>query len=151
MNTAKMIVQTAALAFCVLSASPAGATNNVYLLPLPDSLDRPDVHEAIDGTVKFYFGDAQHPAVLKTFDSLVANQKTSSFGIADIKACNRVFADALSQLQKRAHELGANAVINIHSFYRREDISSQTDVQCHVGFLIAGVALKGDFVTLAAP
>jgi uncharacterized protein YbjQ (UPF0145 family) len=81
----------------------------------------------------------------------VTNQKTSSFGIADIKACNRVFADALSQLQKRAHELGANAVINIHSFYRREDISSQTDVQCHVGFLIAGVALKGDFVTLAAP
>ena len=52
------------------------------------------------------------------------------------------------KFQDRAKELGANAVVNIDSYYKREDTSSETQIQCHSGFLITGIALKGDFVKL---
>jgi uncharacterized protein YbjQ (UPF0145 family) len=53
-------------------------------------------------------------------------------------------------LQGRARKLGANAVINIYSYYDKQDISNDTHVPCHSGAIMAGVALMGEFVTLAA-
>ena len=50
------------------------------------------------------------------------------------------------QLEKRAKQLGANAVVNIVSFYQKNVMSSPTEFECHAGAVIAGVALKGDFV-----
>ena len=132
-----------------ISVSPAAARNAVVPLQIATVMSSPDVTTKIDGSVKFYFGDAPHPAVLNTFGEFVTNQKTNSFGKSDASACNWVFASALVELQKRAHELGANAVINIHSYYKKEDVSSTTDVPCHAGLAIAGVALKGDFVKVA--
>jgi uncharacterized protein YbjQ (UPF0145 family) len=51
-------------------------------------------------------------------------------------------------LEKRAKQLGANAVVNIVSYYKRVEMSSTTEFECHAGALIAGVALKGDFVKI---
>jgi uncharacterized protein YbjQ (UPF0145 family) len=53
------------------------------------------------------------------------------------------------QLQKRARDLGANAVINIVSNYNNVEFSSETEFECHAGAIMAGVALKGDFVKVA--
>ncbi len=52
-------------------------------------------------------------------------------------------------LQKRAKQLGANAVVNIISYYKKVPMSSTTEFECHAGAIIAGVALKGDFVKIA--
>jgi uncharacterized protein YbjQ (UPF0145 family) len=52
-------------------------------------------------------------------------------------------------LDKRAKQLGANAVVNIVSYYQKVEMSSPTEFECHAGAVIAGVALKGDFVTIA--
>jgi len=38
--------------------------------------------------------------------------------------------------------------VNIVSYYRKIEMSSPTDFECHAGAVIAGVALKGDFVKL---
>jgi hypothetical protein len=109
----------------------------------------PPAHEKLDGSVRFYFGDTPHPAVEHRFGDYVTNQKTSSFLKSDARACNWVFVSALIELQKRANALGANAVVNIHSYYKKEDFSSTTEVPCHAGGMIAGIALKGDFVKVA--
>jgi hypothetical protein len=47
--------------------------------------------------------------------------------------------------------LGANAVVNIISYYRKVPMSSDTQYECHAGTLMAGVALKGDFVKIETP
>jgi uncharacterized protein YbjQ (UPF0145 family) len=108
-----------------------------------------DSQEKLEGTVKFYFGDQKHPKVLSKLGSDVSNRKTNAFGKADEKACNWAFLSALVALEKRATELGANAVVNVVSYYKKDTFSSQTEFECHAGALMAGVALKGDFVKIA--
>jgi uncharacterized protein YbjQ (UPF0145 family) len=53
------------------------------------------------------------------------------------------------QLEKRAKDLGANAVVNIVSYYQKNVMSSPTEFECHAGAVIAGVALRGEFVKIA--
>ena len=52
-------------------------------------------------------------------------------------------------LQKRATEVGADAVVNIVSNFKDQEFASQTEYECADGAIMAGVALKGDFVKLA--
>ncbi len=54
------------------------------------------------------------------------------------------------QLQKRAKELGANAVVNIVSNYDNVEYASEAEFECHAGGIMAGVALKGDFVRIGS-
>jgi len=54
----------------------------------------------------------------------------------------------LLAFQERAKELGANAVVNMVSYYNQDEKTSPTQFECHAGAFIAGVALKGDFVTI---
>lgn len=133
----------------VLLTMPANAENKIFPISVSEAMDSPEAHEKLDGTVKFYFGDAPHPAVLQEFRDYVTNQKTNNFMKSDRSSCTWVFVSALMELQKRAHDLGANAVINIHSYYKKEDVSIGNDVPCHVGAMIAGIALKGNFVRIA--
>jgi uncharacterized protein YbjQ (UPF0145 family) len=79
----------------------------------------------------------------------MSNRKTNAFGKSDEKACNWAFLSAMVALEKRAQQLGANAVVNIVSYYDRIVMSSPTEFECHAGAIIAGVVLKGDFVKLS--
>jgi uncharacterized protein YbjQ (UPF0145 family) len=54
---------------------------------------------------------------------------------------------ALLEFQKRAQAMGADAVINIHSYYKKEDVSSETEIPCHKGFVVAGLTLRGEVVS----
>jgi uncharacterized protein YbjQ (UPF0145 family) len=99
--------------------------------------------------VKFYFGDQPPPQVLTNLGSDVSNRKTNAFGKSDEKACNWAFLSAMVALEKRAQQLDANAVINIVSYYNKKVMSSATEFECHAGAIIAGVALKGEFVKIA--
>jgi uncharacterized protein YbjQ (UPF0145 family) len=55
---------------------------------------------------------------------------------------------ALIQLRDYASTRGGNAVVNVRSNWRNVESASSTEYQCGVGFLMAGVALKGDVVYL---
>ncbi|HWD28560.1 MAG TPA: hypothetical protein VG387_15420 [Rhizomicrobium sp.] len=142
------------LAACVAVAAqaaltaPTTAADNVVMISIGDAMVTPDFHEKLDGSVKFYFGSQAHPAIDHKFGDLVTNEKTNALGKPAIVACNWVFLSGLLKFQERAHQLGANAVVNIDSYYDREDVPSETTIQCHKGFLLAGVALKGDFVKI---
>jgi len=55
----------------------------------------------------------------------------------------------LVDLEKRAQRGGATAVVNIVSYYRKMEMASATDFECHVGNVIVTVWLKGDLVRIA--
>jgi len=140
-----MIVLLAFLAAPAL----AHARDTKYLLPITVALESKDADQKLDGNVKFFFGDQKTPAVQKKFGTYVTNKKTNAVGKSDEKACNWVFLSAMIELEKRAQQLGANAVVNIVSYYQKRPMSSPTEFECHAGAMIAGVALQGDFVTIA--
>lgn len=125
------------------------ARDTKQLLPIAAALEAKDSKEKLDGSIKFFFGNQQHPKVLSKLGSDVSNRKTNAFGKSDDKACHWAFLSAMVALEKRAGELGANAVVNIVSYYKKDAFSSPTEFECHAGALMAGVALKGDFVKIA--
>jgi uncharacterized protein YbjQ (UPF0145 family) len=129
--------------------APTQASDDLVLLSISDAMATPDVQEKLDGSVKFYFGPSSHPPIEHKFGDLVTNEKTNSLGKSVTKACQWAFLSALLKFQDRAKVLGANAVVNIDSYYKREDVPSDSQIQCHHGFLITGVALKGDFVKIS--
>ena len=146
----KLITLIVALGILLSVTSTAYARDTRYLMPIASALNTKDAQEKLDKSIKIYFGNQAYPRVLANFGTETTNRKTNSFGKSDQTACNWGFLSALLTLQKRAHQLGANAVVNVVSYYKKNEISSTTDFECHAGGVVAGVALKGDFVKIAA-
>ncbi len=139
----------ATMAIAMAAAMPAQARDTKLLLPISEGTATKGAEERLEGTVKFYFGKQSHPKILTRLSTDFTNRKTNAFNKSDEEACNWAFLSALVQLEKRAKELGANAVVNIVSYYKKNEFSSSTEFECHAGALMAGVALKGDFVKIA--
>ena len=136
-------------AFTLGHVAAAGARDTKYLLPISAALEVKDPKTKLDGSVKFFFGNQETPKIIAKLGTDVTNLKTNAVGKSDEAACNWVFYSAMLQLERRAKQLGANAVVNIVSYYQKNVMSSTTEFECHAGAVIAGVALKGDFVNLA--
>ena len=143
------VTSVAVLILCLTTALPVQARDTKHLLPIAVAMEAKDAQDELDGSVKFYFGDQPPPQVVTVLGSDVSNRKTNAFGKSDEKACNWAFLSAMVALEKRAQQMGANAVINIVSYYNRKVMSSATEFECHAGAIIAGVVLKGDFVKIA--
>lgn len=122
----------------------------VVMMPVANAMNAPEAAAVLDGSVKFYFGSKPPIPVLQSFGTFVTNPKTNAFAKTEGDACERVFLSALISLQERARSVGANAVINIESYYKKHVVSSENAFECHKGFLMAGVALRGDVVRLAS-
>ena len=137
-----------------VAAAPVVSTASSSGTPLPDGKMMPiaDVmskHADELSGVAFYFGDQPHPKVEKSFGSYVANRKTNAFNKTDAEACDRIALTALREFKDKAQKLGGDAVIDIHSYYKKNEISSATQYECHSGFAAAGAAFKGTVVKLA--
>lgn len=135
-------------AISVLEAAPASARNDKYLLPISSALQAKDAPETPNGAVKFFFGDQEYPAVSAKLGNYSTHQRSSTRPAEDARSCNVAFLKALVALQKRAQQAGANAVVNIASYYRNITFSSATEFECHAG-VSAHVMLKGDMVKIA--
>jgi uncharacterized protein YbjQ (UPF0145 family) len=88
---------------------------------------------------------------LTRFGTYAVTPRSSAAGMSDEKACYGAFQWTLVNLENRAQRLGANAVVNIVSFYKKNEMSSAIEFECHVGNVIASVFLRGDFVRIAEP
>ncbi len=51
-------------------------------------------------------------------------------------------------MQERARQLGGNAVINISSVYRNQELKNESEYDCGAGALMGGVAWSGTVVKL---
>ena len=140
-----------ALGGFLIIVSQVHARDDKLLLPITDVLNGPDAQKKLDSSIKFFFGSQPHPKIITNFQSDVTNLKTNAFNKTDQRACEWVFLSALLALEKKAKQLGANAVVNIISYYQKVPMSSDTQFECHAGALMAGVALKGDFVKIETP
>lgn len=133
----------------VWTASAARAADEVVMLSIKDAMAHSDARGKLDGSVQFYFGKQPAPKVLQSHGLFVSNPKTNAFAKSEGSACNWVFLSALVSLQDRAKSVGANAVINIQSYYKKHEVTSDTQFECHKGLLMAGVALRGEVVRVA--
>jgi uncharacterized protein YbjQ (UPF0145 family) len=132
----------------LLAATPAAADDAVTTHAIANVTQRTDFTSQIDG-VSFYFGDAAHPEASRRIEAdATTSVRTRKFGRSTEEACQWVMMSALLQLRQHALDLGGNAVVNIRSNWRNNEWSSATEYQCAAGFLMAGVALKGDVVRL---
>jgi hypothetical protein len=98
----------------------------------------------LDGTVKFYLkGQKVSGKVAKTFEEAVSNKKTNAFGKSDEVACDWVLRSVLISFQENAKKNGANAVVDLVSYYKRNEYADPAKFECHAGATVAGVAMKG--------
>ena len=147
MKKTMLMVVLAALA--AGSAVTAQAADRKVNLSIAAAMAANDGKEKLSDSVQYFFAGQPTPKVIEKLGTDKTSQKTNAFGKSDEKACNWVFLSAMMRLEKRAKELGANAVVNIVSNYNNVESASPTEFECHAGSIMAGVALKGDFVRIA--
>lgn len=144
------------LALCLLTMGGllthgVHARDSRLQLPLAEVLD-PAYHQGkLDGSVRFYFADQTTPPVRAQRGEGVANRKTNAANKSDREACRWVMLSALIALQDAAKNRGANAVINIQSYYKKHEFASTREYECGAGALLAGVTLKGTYAELDIP
>lgn len=140
---------TTGLTCLMLAAAPAFAADTRLELPLQELLDSPQAKAAgLDGSVRFYLAGQKTPAVVSRFGEDVTNKKTNGVGKSDAESCRWVALSALKALQEGAKDRGANAVINITSYFKKNEFKSSTNYECHAGGIMSGVALKGTYVKI---
>jgi uncharacterized protein YbjQ (UPF0145 family) len=146
----KKSIAASALLVVALGAPFAASAEDVILkFPIAGAMAVNDARQRLGDTVKFYFAGQPTPEVVSKITTDKTSLRTNGFGKSAEKACNWVFLSAMLSLQKRATEVGADAVVNIVSNFKDQEFASPTEFECADGAIMAGVALKGDFVKLA--
>jgi uncharacterized protein YbjQ (UPF0145 family) len=138
---------TTAVGACLLllASTSVLARDTILHLPLSSVLEMPEAKAQLDGSVSFFLAGAAHPAVTKQLGSDVSNKKTNGVNKGDEVACRWAALSALLAFQTKAKQNGANAVVNLVSYYKRMEFKSATEFECHAGGFVVGVALKGDY------
>jgi uncharacterized protein YbjQ (UPF0145 family) len=146
----KRLLTASLLTLLTLLAVPqAFAADTRLELPLRELIDSPQAKAAgIDGSVRFFLAGEKTPAVVTRMGEDVTNKKTNGVGKSDVESCNWVALSALKALQEGAKDRGANAVINITSYFKKNEFRSATNYECYAGNIMSGVALKGTYVTV---
>jgi len=139
----------AALLLSLAMAGAAMARDTELHLPFQDVLDMSRAEQKLDGSVKFYLAGEKTPKLLSRKRTVIANKKTNGVGKEDELGCRWAALSALIEFQRQAKEAGANAVVDIVSYYKKDEFKSATEYECHGGALIIGVALKGTLAKIA--
>lgn len=135
---------TATLLLCALP-SLSQARDTTHYLPFEKVVAQMTAENKLDGSVKFYLAGVQPKGkVTVVSPAAITNKKTNAFNKSDEAACEWALQSALLTMQDAARKVGANAVTNISSYYKRNERKDATTYECHAGAVMAGVALKGD-------
>jgi uncharacterized protein YbjQ (UPF0145 family) len=120
------------------------ARDTTYHLDFQGVVQAATADGQLDGTVKFYLkGQKVSGKVARTFEEAVSNKKTNAFGKPDEEACNWALRSVLISFQENAKRNGANAVVDLVSYYRKNEYADPAKFECHAGAAVAGVAMKG--------
>lgn len=141
-------VLLAMLLVCLFSTQ-AHARDTVLQIPLAEVLAMPEAEAKLDGSVRFYLSGAKMPAVKERMGSDVSNSKTNAFNKSDEAACKWAILSSLVKFQESAKGRGANAVIDLVSYYKKNEVANSSTIECHAGAFIGGAALKGIYAKIA--
>lgn len=143
----KIVISSVCVAGLLFSA-PLLARDSVQHYSLQDVMTMPEAQGKLDGSVKFYLAGQKTPRILKRMSSGVSNKKTNSVGKDEEFGCRWAALSALVSFQESAKRLGANAVVDIVSYYKKVETKSPSKYECHSGNIIAGVTLKGTYANI---
>ncbi len=144
----KTSIAAVAAILALTSASLAVARDDRLMFPVKAALEKgKTTKDKLDPQIRLYFGKQQTPAVEKRIGEWTSNRKTNAANKSDQEACEIAFVSAAISLQQRARKEGGDAVINIRSVYKNENVESGTEYLCGAGTLMSGVALRGTVVT----
>jgi len=155
MNKTSSLIKYLGILFLSLGlASMATAADRTVYVPLKAAVEAAQASGKIDGSVQFFLADAgpeesEIAEVLRT--GIVTNKKTNAVLKRDRSTSLHVAQSAIIALHHAAKKAGADAVTNIVSYYRRNEYRDTTNIECHAGATVTGVALKGDLVKLKQP
>ena len=135
------IIMAAVAAILVSSVSLARDTR--LKLPIKDAMETADAKAALGTDVKFVFGG---PAPAKNLGTFTSNKKTNFANKSDKAGCERAFLSAMISLKERALAEGGNAVVNIQSYYKKNEFSSATEYECGAGAIMGGVTMRGTVI-----
>ena len=138
----------AVFALFVLAVNTAQARDDRLHFSIEEAMNTADAKAKLNKGYTFLFGDSKSAEVVENFGEFQSNKKTNAFGKKDKTACQWAFLTAMLSFQERIASEGGNAVINIRSYYKKHEFSSETEFECGAGGLMAGVTFKGDVVTL---
>jgi hypothetical protein len=125
------------------------AADRVVYMPFQPALSAGQDSGKLDGSVKFYLAGTQPNGKLNVIkDNVEVSRKTNAFGKKDPVTCAWVMQSVLISLQEQAKAAGANAVVDIVSNYDGSEYSDDKTYECHIGFLMSGVQLKGKLATV---
>ncbi len=96
--------------------------------------------------VPFFMMGQKHSKTGRDFGVFTSNRRTNAFGKSDEEACKIAFLSAIIALQSRAEEMGGDAVVDIKSTTKHNDLESATHYRCAAGSVIANVVLTGQVV-----
>jgi uncharacterized protein YbjQ (UPF0145 family) len=137
----------AATAAVILSALPgiSQARDTALYLPFEKVVTQMTQEKKLDGSVKFYLAGVQPKGKVSVLSAnAVTNKKTNAFNKSDNDACEWALQSAILQLNEAAKSAGANAVVNIASYYKKIERKDPATYECHAGAIMGGVALKAD-------
>ena len=108
-------------------ASTAHARETRVEQSLRSLIESPEAKAAgIDGSVRFYLA-GEKVNVQQRLGEDVTNKKTNAANKSDEVACNWVALSALKALQDGAKSRGANAVVDIVSYYKKNEFKSSSN------------------------
>lgn len=118
------------------------AADKIVHFPIQNAIDAATKAGKLDGTVKFYLAGNAPNGQVTVMNDVEVSRKTNAFGKRDQVTCDWATQSVLISLQEQAKNAGANAVVGIVSNYGNAYRDGQ-NYECHVGFLMSGVILKG--------
>ena len=143
----KTILAAVVSMLALFSLSTAQARDDKLMFPVKAAMAKGETtKDRLDPSVPLYFGKQKTPAVEKTLGSWTSNKKTNATNKTDQEACEIAFVSAALSLQQRAKREGGDAVVNIRSVYKNENVENNTEYLCGAGTFTAGVALHGTVV-----
>ena len=98
--------------------------------------------------VALYFGDQPHPAVGTQLGEVTKSSHPARKTATEVEICNATLADALRQLANTAHDRGANAVINIKTWFHSTVSTDANNYTCGVSGVSAALRVSGELVTV---
>ncbi|MDD5786371.1 excinuclease ABC subunit A [Campylobacter lanienae] len=116
-------------------------SNEIVRYSIKDALNSPLAKEKLPSDIKFVFGASQGKVIKQ---GLVSNKKTNGVGKDNEAACQRAFISALISFADSAKKENATKVVNLTSYFKKQEFKSTTEYECAIGNIMTGVALKGD-------
>ena len=143
-----MKIKLLAVFTALILSTSLQARDDRIKLPIKAVMERALSEGMIDGSVKFYWGEAGPSKAKNSYGEITTSGKTNAFNKTDKEACDWAMLGAIKKYHRKAKSLGANAIINIKSNYKHQAMSSVEQYECGAGTFLVGVALKADFVKL---